>query len=101
MSPNHNPNIISADRHTQITTTITKHISNWHLTLDSDSKTADFLSSYSPTITWYDHAFLIQRVGHTAVLGLHKSFMHCNQPFTAEVNVRSFFFYLASPSEQL
>jgi hypothetical protein len=81
--------IISPARHTQITNTVTKYISNWHLTLDSDATTADFLSIYSTTISWYDHAFLIQRIGHTAILGLHAAFMHCNQPFRAEVKVCS------------
>jgi hypothetical protein len=37
----------------------------------------------------YDHAFLIHRSGHDAVLGLKKAFMHCNQPFDKEIKVRS------------
>lgn len=76
---------ISPSRHKQIIDTITRYVSNWHLTLDSDEANSAFLSSYSPTIYWYDHAFLIQRVGHSAVLGLHAAFNHCNQPFRAEV----------------
>lgn len=49
----------------------------------------DFLSSYHTDVEWYDHAFLMHRVGHNAVLGLYKAFNHCSQPFDVEIKVRT------------
>ena len=51
-----------------------------------------------PSIEWYDHAFRIRRVGHEAVLGLHKAFNHCNQPFQADIKVSLLIFSLTHPS---
>lgn len=46
-----------------------------------------FTNVFHPEIAWRDHAFLVQRVGPEAVLGLHKAFLHCNQPFTTKLKV--------------
>lgn len=43
---------------------------------------------FADQIEWYDHAFHVCRVGVSAVLGLYKSFHHCNQPFRADIKVR-------------
>lgn len=48
-----------------------------------------FLAVYQPDIRWYDHAFLICRQGHEAVIGLQVAFTHCNQPFKVDIKVRS------------
>ncbi len=92
---------LSPTRHAQIIQTIQTYISNWSLSLESGGspqQTTDFLSSYSPSIEWYDHAFRIRRVGHEAVLGLHKAFNHCNQPFQADIKVSLLIFSLTHPS---
>jgi hypothetical protein len=47
----------------------------------------EFLKPYHPDIHWYDHAFLICRVGHEAVIGLQTAFRHCNDPFDCEIKV--------------
>lgn len=47
----------------------------------------EFRSVFHPNIEWYDHAFLMCRVGHTAVEGLQKSFTYCNQPFGVDIKV--------------
>lgn len=46
-----------------------------------------FLAVYHPDIRWYDHAFLICRQGHEAVVGLQIGFRHCNDPFDCEIKV--------------
>ena len=46
-----------------------------------------FTAVYHPDIHWYDHAFLICRQGHEAVMGLQVAFRHCNDPFDCEIKV--------------
>lgn len=50
----------------------------------------EFLAIYHPELQWYDHAFQIQRQGKAAVLGLKRSFLHCNQPFSGTIEVSHF-----------
>jgi hypothetical protein len=47
----------------------------------------DFTSTFHPDVDWYDHAFLMHRVGHDAIAGLHKAFTYCNQPFDVDIKV--------------
>ena len=77
---------IPSDRAGQVTTTVQRMVANFVRPLDSIE---DFLSSYHPDIEWYDHAFLMHRIGHNAVLGLYQAFNHCNLPFDVEIKVRT------------
>ena len=70
---------IPSDRAGQVTTTVQRMVANFVRPLDSIE---DFLSSYHPDIEWYDHAFLMHRIGHNAVLGLY-------QAFDVEIKVRT------------
>lgn len=47
----------------------------------------EFTAVFHPEIQWRDHAFLICRVGHDAVIGLNQAWLHGNQPFQTEVKV--------------
>ena len=58
-----------------------------HTTTENTISREDFLKPYHEDVHWYDHAFLVYRVGHDAVVGLQKAFRHCNQPFDVEVRV--------------
>jgi hypothetical protein len=49
----------------------------------------DFQSVLSNSIEWYDHGFMVRRVGIPAVRGLQRDFLYVNQPFHAEIKVRS------------
>ena len=53
---------------------------------DEQSK-QKLLSLLHPEIEWYDHGFYNVRVGHEAILCLQKAFLHCNQPFKADIKV--------------
>ena len=77
---------ISAARATQIDSVMRKFVASFLKPIDS---TEDFVSIFHPEVEWYDHAFLIRRVGHTAVMGLHKGFTYCNQPFDVKIKVGS------------
>ncbi|KAK3707450.1 hypothetical protein LTR37_012092 [Vermiconidia calcicola] len=55
------------------------------LTYHKPQTTEEFLSRFATDVAWYDHAFLVRRVGHEAVTGLRKAFLHCNQPFETEI----------------
>jgi len=84
---------ISAERAAQVDAAIRKFIGGFLKPIDS---TDEFLSSYHQDIEWYDHAFLIKRVGHKAVIGLQQGFTHTNQPFAVEIKVCSHTFSLPS-----
>jgi hypothetical protein len=58
-----------------------------HIKQDGSIPRAEFLKPYHADIHWYDHAFLICRVGHEAVIGLQTAFRHCNDPFDCEIKV--------------
>lgn len=79
-SPYPAPITISPKRIDQLHSTVQTFINGFQVAVDDD-----FSNIYAPTIRWFDHAFLIQRVGHKAVMGLQKAFTHCNQPFHADV----------------
>lgn len=76
---------ISAERIAQVEAAIRKFVDGFLKPIDS---TDEFLSSYHPDVEWYDHAFLIRRVGHQAAIGLQHGFTHCNQPFDVDIKVR-------------
>jgi hypothetical protein len=78
---------ISSSRVEQVKATITTFVETFHHTLDSDAATQKFLSTFDKDAKWYDHAFLVCRSGHQAILGLQKSWNHCNQPFRSEIQV--------------
>lgn len=82
---------ISPERIGQVEAIIRKFVAGFLKPIDS---TEEFLSSYHPDIEWYDHAFLIRRVGHQAVIGLQQGFTHCNQPFDVEIKVSGRFLYV-------
>ena len=76
---------ISNDRIAQVTNAITRFSEDFSLPSSDPATASKITSLLHPDIHWYDHGFHICRVGHNAVLGLHKAFLHCNQPFTAEI----------------
>lgn len=78
---------ISAVRRAQVENRIKKYVSDWHLKLDSPEILEEFLSNFHAEIEWLDHAFLVRRVGHKAVLGLQSGWNACNDPFRAEIKV--------------
>lgn len=79
---------IPSARVEQITNTVKAFLSAFDKPIGSDQTREHFTAIFSPDIQWRDHAFLVLRVGHEAVLGLHKGFLHCNQPFTSKIKVR-------------
>jgi hypothetical protein len=79
---------ISAERIAQVEAAIRKFVAGFLKPIDSLD---EFLSSYHPDVEWYDHAFLIRRVGHQAVIGLQQGFTHCNQPFDVDIKVCRWF----------
>jgi hypothetical protein len=81
---------ISSPRVEQVKATITTFVETFHHPLDSDAATQKFLTAFDKDAKWYDHAFLVCRSGHQAILGLQKSWNHCNQPFRSEVQVSSY-----------
>lgn len=78
----------STARIDQVTNTINTLLSNFQSPVGPNLTREQFLSILHPEIRWRDHAFLVCRIGHEAVLGLHKSWLHCNQPFEAKIKVR-------------
>lgn len=48
------------------------------------NKEEDFVAVLDKNIAWYDHGFYAVRLGHDAVLGLRKGFLHSNDPFRVE-----------------
>lgn len=66
---------------------ITSFVETFPDPLDSDAAIQKFDTAFAKDVKWYDHAFLVCRVGHEAIRGLHKSFNHCNQPFRPEIRV--------------
>ena len=78
---------LSQPRITQLETTIHKFVTSFSEPLDTAITKAKFLEIYHEDIEWFDHAFMMRRIGHDAVLGLHRSFNYCNQPFKAEIKV--------------
>ncbi|KAK5049098.1 hypothetical protein LTR84_005521 [Exophiala bonariae] len=73
---------ISSERVAQVDAVVRKFVAGFHKPIESID---EFTSIYSPDIEWADHAFLIRRVGHEAVIGLQRGFTWCNQPFKAEI----------------
>ena len=79
-------NTAVAQRIEQMERTVRKFVNDF-VKPSPDFEASDFLSSYSPRVEWYDHAFHIKRVGHDAVLGLLKGFTTCNDPFKSHILV--------------
>ena len=77
---------ISEERVKQVTAAVTKWTEGFKPITKTHTKD-DFLSIYEPDIEWYDHGFFIVRRGYDAVLGLAKSFLHCNEGFKSTVKV--------------
>ncbi|KAL6253275.1 hypothetical protein RBB50_000998 [Rhinocladiella similis] len=75
---------ITPERLAQVQETIRKFLLDFPRPISTEEDQQSFLSVYHPDIQWSDHAFLVTRVGHEAVLGLHKAWNHCNQPFRVE-----------------
>lgn len=78
---------ITPERLAQVQETIRKFLLDFPRPISTEEDQQSFLSVYHPDIQWSDHAFLVTRVGHEAVLGLHKAWNHCNQPFRVEEKV--------------
>ncbi|KIW54463.1 hypothetical protein PV05_06819 [Exophiala xenobiotica] len=76
--------IINPERIAQVQTTVHKFVTDFSKPQSTDEDVQSFLSVYHPDIHWSDHAFLVTRVGHEAVLGLYRAWNHCNQPFRTE-----------------
>ncbi|KIW11628.1 hypothetical protein PV08_10930 [Exophiala spinifera] len=75
---------ITRERLAQVQETIRKVLVDFPKPILTEEDKQRFLSVYHPDIQWSDHAFLVTRIGHEAVLGLHKAWNHCNQPFRAD-----------------
>jgi hypothetical protein len=85
---------ISAQRAAQVDKTCRDFVARFVKPLGATSDDGqwseeDFAAIFTPSVHWYDHAFLICRQGHEAVMGLQVAFRHCNQPFDVEFKVRS------------
>jgi len=80
---------LSQNRVEQVNSIVNRFTSSFEKVIGEDITADDFTSIFHPDIQWLDHAFLIQRVGQTAVMGLQKSFTYCNQPFRSEMKVGS------------
>ena len=78
---------ISAERVNQVEGVVKAYIDGFLKPLVNEADIDEFLSVYHPDVKWSDHAFLVTRVGHDAVLGLQKSFRHCNDPFDVKIKV--------------
>lgn len=78
---------MSNERHEATKHIVTKFVGEFSLPLDDEAALGSIVSVCNPSIVWTDHAFHIQRVGHSAVLGLRKSFNHCNQPLETRIKV--------------
>ena len=78
---------ISPARVEQLNKTVKAFLSAFDRPIGPGQTRGQFTDIFSPDIQWRDHAFLVCRVGHEAVLGLHKAWLHCNQPFTSKVKV--------------
>ena len=79
---------ITPERVAQVQATVRKFVTDFSKPQSSDEDVQSFLSVYRPDIQWSDHAFLVTRVGHEAVLGLYRAWNHCNQPFRTEIKVQ-------------
>lgn len=78
---------MSKERDEKVKNIVTKFVGEFSLPLDDVAAQESIESVCDPSIVWTDHAFHIQRVGHSAVLGLRKSFNHCNQPLETRIKV--------------
>ena len=79
---------ISQARRAQVARTAQNMVNSFVNGIGPDLTADQFNSIFHPEIEWFDHAFLIRRVGHEAVLGLHQAWRHCNQPFEAKIKAR-------------
>lgn len=80
---------LSSARVSQITQVLTKFTIDFSKPISPTNTAENILSVFDKDIHWYDHGFFVCRIGHEAVLGLNKAFLHCNQPFEPEINVNS------------
>ena len=55
---------ISADRIALVDSTIRKFVASFSTPIESLD---EFLSVFHPEVDWYDHPFLMHRVGHSAI----------------------------------
>lgn len=78
---------ISPARLEQLNTVVKNFLSAFDKPIGPDQTREQFTAIFSSEIQWRDHAFLVCRAGHEAVLGLHKAWLHCNQPFTTNIKV--------------
>lgn len=53
----------------------------WSQSLDS-LPLSDFLSIYSPSVVWNDHAFLVHREGLDDLAALRQRWLSANQPYS-------------------
>jgi hypothetical protein len=79
------PITITPERVAQVEATVKRIVDSFERPITSMD---EYTSVFDPDVHWYDHAFLVCRVGHEAVAGLHKSWTHCNQPFRTDIKVR-------------
>lgn len=83
---------ITADRVALIDKTVRDFVNSFLKPIGSSATPTtlsreQFLTVYHPDIHWFDHAFLVCRQGHEAVIGLQTGFRHCNDPFDCEIKV--------------
>lgn len=78
---------ISAARVEQLEKTVKQLLSAFDKPIGPDQTREQFEAIFHPDVVWRDHAFLVCRVGHEAMLGLHAAWLHCNQPFMTTVKV--------------
>ena len=79
--------IVPPARAVQLENVVTKWYKDFEQPIGKGITREDFVSSYHPEVQWFDHAFHVCRVGHDAVVGLSRAWLHCNQPFHADLKV--------------
>ncbi|GAM91155.1 hypothetical protein ANO11243_092020 [Dothideomycetidae sp. 11243] len=87
MASNQSPKAvsISPERIQQVEKTVAAFVQGFTKEAATSQDQSKFFAAYQPDVEWTDHAFLIKRVGHNAVQTLRNGFVHCNDPFRAEV----------------
>ena len=80
---------ISAARTKQLDETVKSLLTVFDQPVGSGQSREQFTAVFHPDIQWRDHAFLVCRVGHEAVIRLNQAWLHCNQPFKTELKVCS------------
>lgn len=78
---------ISEARVAQVNEVITSWCAEYSKPLNNAQAMEGIKRDFDPEAEWFDHGFHTCRKGHKAIFGLRKSFLHCNQPFRAEIKV--------------